>query len=86
MDTVGKQPHLKDGWYYLLSGVTLFSQKITFDQDHLTISAKQRGLPKRCKRVLQERVLWPEGRIRHQGSQWSAEDRLRLARPGPSLV
>lgn len=67
MDPRGKQPHLRDGWYYLPNGVTLYSQEMSFDQADFTIPAKWRGLPtqKGCKRILQECSLWPEGGMRH---------------------
>ena len=79
MDPRGKQPHLRDGWYYLPNGVTLYSQKMSFDQDDFTILAKWRGLPKGCKRILQERGLWPEGGMRHDcKSKKSKKDRSHI--------
>ena len=65
MDLGGKQPHLRDGWYYKSNGVTLHIQKMTFDLDDVSVPESWRGKPKGCKRVLQERGSWPVGGLRH---------------------
>jgi len=55
MDPGGKQPPLRDGWYYKSNGATLHTQKMSFDLDDLSVPDRWRGKPKGCKRVLQER-------------------------------
>jgi len=57
MDPGGKQPHLRDGWYYKSNGVTLHIQRMTFDLDDLSVPESWRGKPKGCTRVLQEQGL-----------------------------
>ena len=65
MDPGGKQPHLRQGWYYKSNEVTFHYQKMSFDQDDLSVPERWRGKPKGCKIVLQERGLWPAGGLRH---------------------
>src|SRR5205807_6698485 len=65
MDTGGKQPHLRDGWYYEPHEVRLHYQKMSFDQNDFSLPAKWRGQPKGCKIILKERGLWPVGGLRH---------------------
>ena len=65
MDPEGKQTRLRDAWYYKPIEVTLYSQNMSFDENHMSVPAKWRGKPKGCKRVLQERCLWPVGGLRH---------------------
>ena len=65
MDPGGKQPYLCNGWFYELNGVTLHSQKMSFEINDLSIPEKWRGKPKGCRQVLQKRGLWPPGGLRH---------------------
>jgi len=76
MDPGGKQPHLREGWYYKSNGVTLHIQKMAFDLNDLSVPESWRGMFKGCKRVLQERGLWPVGGLRHDcKSKKSKKDR-----------
>jgi len=57
MDPGGKQQHLSQGWYYKSNEVTFHYQKMTFDQDALSVPERWRGQAKGRKIVLQERGL-----------------------------
>lgn len=61
IDPGGKQPHLRQGSYYNPNEVTLHYQKMSFDENNLSLPEKWRGKPKGCKIVLQECGLWPVG-------------------------
>ena len=65
MDPGGKQPHLRNRWFYKPKEVTLHTQKMIFDLDDDSISFNWREKPKGCKSVLQEHGLWPEKELRH---------------------
>ena len=79
MDPGGKQPHLRQGWYYKSNEVTFHYRKMPFDQDDLSVPERWRGKPKGGKIVLQERGLWPAGEVRHDcKSKKSNGDRSHL--------
>lgn len=59
MEPRGKQPPLRNEWFYELNGVTLHSQLITVNDNDQSVPEKWRGKPNGCKRVLQEHGLWP---------------------------
>jgi len=65
MEPGGKQCPLRNGWVYEFNGVTLNSQKMTFNENDQAVLEKWRGKLKRCQRVLQECGLWPQGGLRH---------------------
>ncbi|KAG0640109.1 hypothetical protein HOY80DRAFT_1071097 [Tuber brumale] len=52
MDSGGKQSHLRDGRYYESNRITLYTQKISFNMNDLSILERWRGKPKGCKQVL----------------------------------
>jgi len=74
MDPGGKQPYLRDGWFYKPIEDTLYTQKMSFDQNDLLVPAKWRGKPKGCKQVLHERCLWPPGGLRHDCKSKKAKE------------
>jgi len=65
MDPSGKQPHIRDEWYYRPNGVTLHIQWMSFDLDDLLVPERWRGKLKECKRVLQGRGFSSKEGLRH---------------------
>lgn len=58
LESGGKQPLLRDGWYYESDGVQLIHQPMKFSTDD-SVPFHRRGKAKGIKIVLEERGLWP---------------------------
>jgi hypothetical protein len=59
MEPGGKQPYLRDGWFYGPDGCTVYPQKMQFDINDLSVPEDWRGKPKGVRQILEERGLYP---------------------------